>query len=186
MLLYWMFNLQISINIFRLRFNCTKRWEKIKNALLQCCQWNTFSCEYTVTHICFSKMFPLLYVCSSSCTIPEKEKNWVLNDYVCIVCLYAFLHACMCAFLCMQWGIICQPRSEEGQGIKDHKKCMTADNFGLLIKICWYDQSLGLSQAHSRDSRLPSFTSQSVTRQLTESGAFSSSSASPPSWKPSN
>lgn len=32
---------------------------------------------------------------------------------------------------------------------------MTADNFRLLIKICWYDQSLGLSQTHSRDSGLP-------------------------------
>lgn len=55
---------------------------------------------------------------------------------MCQLCLYAFLYACMCASMCMQRGIICQPRSEEGQGIKDHKKCMTADNFGLLIKIC--------------------------------------------------
>lgn len=43
---------------------------------------------------------------------------------------------CVCACACVQLGIIWQCGSEEGQGIKDHKKCMTADNFSLLIKIC--------------------------------------------------
>lgn len=69
--------------------------------------------------------------------------------------IYSNFCECVCLCACVQRGVIWQCGSEEGRGIKDHKKCMTADNFGLLIKICWYDQSLGLSQAHSRDSRQP-------------------------------
>lgn len=135
-------------------------------------------------------------VCAHMCLQCESRERGRVSkcmckpcENVCVCSVSVFICECVSAWARVQLGIIWRSGLEEGQGIKDHKKCMTADNFRLLIKICWYDQSLGLSQTHSRDSGLPGCAADRTTRQLTESGgtgAFSSMPALPPRWNPSN
>lgn len=94
-------------------------------------------CDYAVnnTSRCLHLKTRILQVFVSSCTnLSEKAQVHVVSVHV-----FQRAHVCACVRACARTcrqGIICQCGSEEGQGIKDHKKCMTADNFRLLIKIC--------------------------------------------------
>lgn len=145
--------------------------------------------------VCVCKLVYVPLVWKDVCAMGEWASACASFVRVCVLSVFVFVCVCVrvrqCVFVWarVQLGIIWRSGSGEGQGIKDHKKCMTADNFRLLIKICWYDQSLGLSQTHSRDSGLPGCAADRTTRQLTESGgtgAFSSPPALPPRWNPSN
>lgn len=165
--------------------------------LTACLYFSIRYCRLLLFYLCVCTSLHMCHQCESTCALcvfvcmSERESECTRKPCVnkCACSVYVLFGVCVSVSACVYVGIIWRSGSEEGQGIKDHKKCMTADNFRLLIKICWYDQSLGLSQTHSRDSGLPGCAADRTTRQLTESGgtgAFSSSPALPPRWNPSN
>lgn len=84
--------------------------------------------------------------CESTCALcvfvymSERESECMckpcVNMCACSVDVLFGVCVSVSTCVCVYVGIIWRSGSEEGQGIKDHKKCMTADNFRLLIKIC--------------------------------------------------
>ena len=124
-----------------------------------CVEINSYQLPKSIFHcnpMFVSKVHYSVCVCVCVCVCVISMGRGMLQHMSVCVCM-------LCACVCVWFG-------GPGEEDHDHIKCVTADNFGLLIRICWYDQSLGLSQTHSRDSGLPGCERDERTCCLTESG----------------